>query len=236
MVNRAARSILVMGAAVLIAVFSTLLVSEASGSVQIEEVEAGCTTSGDIQWSVSLHNSGSVDQQVTVTIRLAQHIPPSQGGSPHFVLVAGEEVTHEVMVFAGEAGRISSTPSTRFSTTGVDPKANSLRVETEGLNPERSESFPPCSGPVPTLPPPVVPPGEVPPGQPPGETPTSAIGTPEIEGPTPELPTGLPTTGATLSNDSKTPDPIGVLLFLGILLIAGSGFVKFLGPKFRIGG
>lgn len=145
------------------------------GPVEVVEITATCTTSGAVGGTITVSNR--TDQAVSdqVPLVLAQHIPPSRGGSPFF-LGTGAGAAVAVSLAPGGGATLSYGP---LSTAGVSEDANSLRVEVDtdqrpDINPERSESFTPCAAvlptPTPTSPPPAGP-SPTPTGQLPGVTP-----------------------------------------------------------------
>ena len=112
------------------------------GPVEVIEVTAGCQSGGQVSGTITVKNRTQESVSDQVPLALKEHIPPSRGGSPQFV-PTGVGTTVSVSLDPGETKTLSYGP---LSTAGVDPDANALRVDvnSQDINPERSESFPPC--------------------------------------------------------------------------------------------
>ena len=113
-------------------------VAFASTEVEVVEVIGSCDQ-GSVAAKISLFNGKEQDKSFKVILRLTQLVPPSS----EFTLV--EEVSGEVVVFAGEEGAASHT----LFTVGVDPVATRVRIETGAPFTAVSESFSPCFQPIP---------------------------------------------------------------------------------------
>lgn len=172
-----------------------------SAPVRVTLVIASCDVDGNVNGLITVKNITDGKVSYDIPVVLAQHIPPSRGGDPKFQAVPGAFTIVEVNLPGGATLGFDFGP---LSTLNVDSRANSLRVEVNvsvnaTLNPEKSESFPPCVRPTST-PPPEVTPIPTPPVIP---TPTpapvaSSIGPipPELT-PTPEprMPVAFPDSG-----------------------------------------
>ena len=126
------------------------------GPVEIVAITAVCDANGGVTGVLGVVNRSSESVSDQVPLILARHIPPSRGGFSHFLPTG---VSGLVTVTLGPSDG-ALLPYGPLSTAGVAAQANALRVEVDtntrpDLNPERSESFPPCGAqPSPTPPPP----------------------------------------------------------------------------------
>lgn len=180
------------------------LASPPFGPVEIVSITTTCGPNGAVSGTITVRNRTQQPVSDQVPLILTDHVPPSRGGSPHF-MPTGASTLANVTLGPGATATFSYGP---LSTAGVDPDANSLRVEVNtnlrpDLNPEKSASFPPC-GVSPTSTPTNTPthtPTNTPP--PPTNTPVPTA-TPTNTPPGQPTPTNTPPTEAT---PTDTPGP-----------------------------
>ena len=237
-------------AALLLIVVSTFQVGKAadavpSAPVRVTLVTAGCDANGNVSGLVTVKNLTSQKVSYSLPLQLTQHIPPSRGGSPKFFPVPGATT----VVTANLPG--SATLGFEYeplSTVNVDPRANALRVEVDvgvdpALNPEKSESFPPCVRVMPSPTPSPVPIPTPTPAPTPTTTPTLApsptlplettpVPTPiSLPEPTPPvLPATLPPSGGQPSEKEEKSPPWTTFLGGSLLFVIGGGLLAWRQP------
>lgn len=121
-------------------------------AVEILHIEAFCRSDGSVAGTITVRNRSEENVSDAVPLVLAQHIPPARGGPPFFEPVPGSRVEVEVSL---EPRSTATFAYDGLDTSAVDPRANALRVEVDttarpDLNPEKSDSFPPCFPPTAT--------------------------------------------------------------------------------------
>lgn len=214
------RGIFIGSLVVALLIFSTFQIGNGeaapSAPVEVTLITASCDGEGNVVGLIMVENLTSQKVSTSVPLVLGQHIPPSSGGSSKFVPVPGATTVVPVNLPGDTTFGFNYGP---LSTATVDPQANALRVEVDisvnkDLNPEKSESFPPCVRVTPTPTPEFIPTIPVTPTP----TPLPVTPTPELLVPTPvpKLPAeALPPTGG------QPPEQGGTLLFLATVIGGG---------------
>ena len=202
-------------AGTLLAERGSSLASPPHGPIEIVEITTDCAPDGTVSGMITVRNRAEQPVSDQIPLLLTEHIPPSLGGNPHFMPTG---VTTLVNVSLGP-GEIATLPYGSLSTAGVDPDANALRVEVNtglrsDLNPEKSESFPPCPPSPTNTPLPTATSTNTPPTQPtPTDTPLSeatptdtppSVATPTDTPSSQPTPTDTPESGAT-ATPTDTP-------------------------------
>ncbi len=200
----------------LLTVISTFQISKGdaapSAPVRVTIIAANCDADGDVSGLITVQNVTSGKVSYSIPLVLTEHIPPSQGGDPKFQPVSGATTVVEVNLPGGATLGFNYGP---LSTANVDSRANALRVEVDVdvdpvLNPEKSESFPPCVRVTPTPTPTPTPISLVPPMQVlPSPTPT----------PVPPGPKALPPTGGQPPRQEESSSPLVKSVLGGGLLL-----------------
>ncbi len=190
LIHLLAASLFLAGLIIVLAELPRSLSASASrfGPVEVVEITAACTADGAVTGSITVSNRTQEPVSGQVPLILAQHIPPSRDGSPFFMPTGAGDT---VPVSLSPSGRVTLSYGP-LSTAGVDGRANALRVEVNtaqrpDINPERSESFPPCRQAQPT-PTPTSP-------RPPGSPTPPPTTPPETPGPTDQPPATATSTG-----------------------------------------
>jgi hypothetical protein len=107
----------------------------------VDRLTAACTGPNLVSGSALLVNKTNQQVTTSLTLALTQHIPPAVEGRPDFTPVPGETIVFDFIVI-GPNSQIQV--GFQFSTLAVDPRANSIRVESLDHNPAKSDSFPVC--------------------------------------------------------------------------------------------